>query len=130
MADVIYRFVNTPFGGNQDITMTIDEMPDYFPYGQEVHVNTMRASAGKIWQYVWYKKLTANIPFRSVGSAVLGTMGSLASENVEFVWYQDINFPFVPGLGTRICAFVGGEFTYTPLTPTLYDFDFEIEDRV
>ncbi len=46
MADVIYRFVNTPFGGNQDITMTADEMPDYFLTDR----GSCKHDAGFCWQ--------------------------------------------------------------------------------
>lgn len=127
MADVIYKFDNTPFGGSQSVELSTDEMPDYFQIGQESRVNTMRATGGKIWQYVWYKKMRSVIQFRSVGSAILATMGSIANENVQFLWYKDIN---TPNSGTHLCAFVGDEFAYTPLTPYQYDFDFEVEDRV
>ena len=61
MADIRYRFDNTPWGGNHNVTLTLEEMPDWSPVGQEVRENQMRASGGRLWKYNWYRKEAYNI---------------------------------------------------------------------
>lgn len=123
MPNIIYRFDNTPFGGNQNVTLSIDEMPDWFPKGQEVKRNLIRGNRGKLWSYTWYRKERVRMGFFGVGTAIVGTMGSLASEDVPFLWYKDTT----TNMGTGTMMFVGDAFEYTPLTPEQNDFVFEME---
>lgn len=127
MADVQYVFRSDPFGGAINATLGLGEMPDFFTRNEIVSENFIRATRGKVWRYEWYRKHNFSLPFRAVGSAILATMGTLAREGYEFLWYD---YWKDASCGTYLMVFNGGEsgFTYTQLTPDLYDFDFPMEE--
>jgi len=127
MADVIYRFDNIPWGGNHNVELEVDEMPDWSPIGQQMHENFLRSNNGKVWKYEWYRKDAVNLSFRGVGTAILATMGSIVREGVSFRWFEDINSGVTDGSGTGTMVYNAGAFEYQPLTPNLNDFDFSME---
>ena len=124
MAEIVYRFDNTPWGGNHNVTLKLAEMPDFHSEAQQESETLDRANRGKIWQYIWYRKEARVLPFRAVGSAVTATMGSLALEAVNIRWYKDLN----NSGGTGTMVYIGGPFDFTPLTPSINDFDFPMEE--
>ena len=126
MADIQYVFRNDTYGGSINATLAITEMPDWFPWAELVSENKMRGARGKQWRYEWYRLNAVSLPFRAVGSAIVATMGTLAREGYPFLWYDNWKDA---SCGTHVMVFSGGEsgFGFTPLTPTLYDFDFPIE---
>jgi hypothetical protein len=124
MADIIYRFDNTPWGGSHNVTLTNEEMPDWSPVSEEVKETIMRGSGGKLWKYTWYRKGAFNISFKMVGTSILATMGSMARAGLSIRWYKDL---YNSG-GTGTIVYIGGPFTYTPYSPKLHDFDFPVEE--
>src|SRR3990167_7311297 len=90
MAEIIYRFDNTPFGGNQNFTCTPPDMPNWHPYGEEVKENVFTGYRGAKWRYQWYRKQSVQLSFDGVGTSVAATMGSFAKEHVNFLWYKDL----------------------------------------
>lgn len=124
MADLQMRFDNTPFGGNQNITLDPSDMPDWFPWGEQYKENVLRADNGKTWKYTWYRKERAELTFSGVGTHLVATFGSIASEGVEFLMYKDVN---TASSGTGTFVFTG-EFAYQPISPNVADFSFPVEE--
>jgi len=93
MANIVYRFDNTPFGGNQNVSLSEDEMPDYYPIGQDAKRNQIVSDSGRAWTYTWYRKELDSINFQGVGTALVATMGSIVSEDVAFLFYKDTSTP-------------------------------------
>jgi hypothetical protein len=120
-----FRFDNTPFGGSHNITFSFRQMPDWIPVGDDAKINTHRADSGRAWRYPWYRKFTYDLRFDAVGTDFAATLGSIAEEGVEFLWYKDIDFGDV-GTGTYIHS---GEFETRPFAPDLVDFSFLIRDK-
>ena len=125
MAEIIYKFDNTPWGGSVTDTLKVDEMPDWSPIGQEVKENFIRSNNGKVWKYEWDRKEAVNLSFRGVGTDVRNTMDTLVSDGVSFLWIKDVN-DATAGTGTMVYS--GGAFQYQPLTPQLNDFEFPMEE--
>ena len=123
MADIIYRFDNTPFGGNFNVTIGVNEMPDFHPIGEEVKENVYNGNRGKIWRYQWYRKQAIGLAFNGVGALLAATMGSIAIEHVAFLWYKDLNN--AGGTGTMMYL---GEFEQSPVSPNVTDFGFPMVD--
>lgn len=125
MAEIVYRFDNTPWGGNHNVTLGLEEMPDFHPDPVQLRDESLqRANRGKIWNYVWWNKQSVSLPFRAVGTAITATMGSLVREAVNIRWYKDLN----NAGGTGTMFYVGGDFVPSPLTPEINDFNFEMEE--
>ena len=120
-----YRFDNTPWGGNHNVELTLDEMPNWFPIDQEVKENLIRANGGKLWKYEWYRKEKETLQFEAVGSAIVATMGSIVAEGYQFRWFKDIT---TANTGTGTMVYTGGPFGYTPLSIVWNDFSFEMEE--
>jgi len=123
MADIIYRFDNTPWGGNHNRTLTTDEMPNFFPIGEDVKQDVFFGDGGKTWKYDWYRKQVFELAFDAVGTAIAATMGSIAREGVWFRWYKDIDND--GGTGTMVFL---GEWSYNQLAPDLVEFSFSMRE--
>ncbi len=124
MPNPIYRFDNTPWGGAHNVVLELQEMPEWFPVGQEKDQDVLRAKSGHLWSYTWYQKEASVINFRGVGTAILATMGSIARQSIAFRWFKDVTTPD-SGTGTFMQV---GPFEYTHLTPLLCDFYFTVEE--
>lgn len=124
MAELLFRFDNTPFGGAHDITLNATQMPDWSPTNEEAHINSHRMDTGRMWQYAWYRKKEYQFRFTDVGTDLAATMGSIAGGGVNFLWYENVNTEN-SGTGTFVYA---GEFEQLPVAPDLTDFRFTIRE--
>ena len=126
MADIRYRFRDDVFGGSQDVTLGLDEMPNFFPVDEDVRQNSHIGDSGRLWQYTWYRKITYDLQFESVGTAVAATFGSLVREGRKILWYQDIDAGTDGGTGTFTYT---GAWRYEPFAPDLVNFSFKVREE-
>lgn len=125
MADIIYRFRNDIFGGSWDITLTEDQMPNFFPIDEDVRQNSHIADTGKLWQYTWFRRKRYDMRFESVGTDVAATFGSMVGEEFLMLWYQDVNAGTDGGTGTISYT---GAFRKEPFAPDLVNFAFNVRE--
>jgi len=99
-------------------------MPDWYPVGEDVRINSHRADSGRMWQYVWYRNKEYQFSFVNVGTNLAATMGSIAADGVDFLWYRDAN----NGSGAIGTCVYAGEFEQSPVAPNITDFRFTIRE--
>ena len=124
-SSILYRFRNDSFGGNQDITLPEDQMPNFFPIDEDVQQNSHISDSGKLWQYTWYRKFVFNMRFESVGTDLAATFGSLCREDRYILWYRDVNAGTDGATGTVTYT---GAFKYEPFAPDLVNFSFNVRE--
>lgn len=124
MADIKYKFDNTPYGGNQSITLSLDQMPDFFPIDEDLKQNRYVSDTGKLWQYTWYRKRTYALQFRNVGTNLAATMGSFVREGYKINWHDDVDN--AGGTGTFTTS---GGFAYRAISPDIVDFAFTLREE-
>ena len=122
---ILYRFRNDVFGGAHDITLTENDMPNFFPIGEDVRQNSHIADTGKLWQYTWFRRETYSMQFESVGTLISGSFGSMIRENYNILWYRDINAGAAGATGT--ISHTGG-WKYTPFAPNLVNFSLDVRE--
>ena len=113
-----FRFDNTVFGGSQNFTVPIDEMPDYYPVGEEIGQDAHISHIGKAWLYDWWRRPKHSIEFRAISPETAANLGSLVSEEYGFLFYD-------MGGGTGTFLF-DGPYRRRDYGPNMSEFSFNI----
>jgi hypothetical protein len=120
---VQFRFDNTVFGGSQNFTVPLDEMPEYYPVGETIGQDVHISHIGKAWLYNWWRVPRHSMSFNAVGTDTAATLGSLVSEEYGFLFFDSVNDSTNGGTGTFL---FDGPYRRRDYGPNMSEFSFNI----
>ena len=134
MAEWQLRFRNKDFAGqngvygSHDYTVALEDMADW-PFSPELLDSSVQlvTDGGKLFVYNKYSKVAIGLQFNDVSQACLATLGSLYTDRIDFLFFEDVNnalsYHFLPA-GTGTCHLVEQGIKVAQTLPGLYSFGF------
>lgn len=120
-----YAFNNTVFGGLVNFAVPLEEMPDFYPVGQQVGQDIHTSHVGRAWQYDRWRKPVHRMTFRGIGTDTAATLGSIINQEYAFLFYDYVSNTATAGTGTYI---FNGPYRRYDYGPDMCEFDFFITE--
>lgn len=120
-----YAFNNTAFGGLVNFAVPLEEMPDFYPVGQQVGQDIHTSHVGRAWQHDRWRKPVHRMTFRGIGTDTAATLGSIVNQEYAFLFYDYVSNTATAGTGTYI---FNGPYRRYDYGPDMCEFDFFITE--